>query len=614
MQPLSRGDLLRSLAVLTLATATEAQSAKPESLTLPDTPIAKQLTAFLSALNSGKPQTIRAFVAEHMESPPNAPGFVEENTNRYMDMYRQTQGFTIRKIIETTAVSIKAAVQAKSTGAWMNLTLFISAQAPEYTVAIPPYKIVGMGLGNTDAPLEFLPKEKLSNHQIQERIRTLMNTLVAADAFSGTVLVAQHGKPIFAKAYGLASRAWGIPNRMDTRFHLASITKMFTAVAIAQLVEQKKLAYTNMVGEILPDYPNKEVAGKVRLHHLLSHRSGLIGARALVEKSTPSPHIRTIAELLPKFVNEPLSFPPGQQYDYSNAGFELLGAVIEKASGQNYYDYVRSHIFKPAGMTHTDFLELDSDPPNMATGYKDGPNRTRQSNIFDLGVIGTPAGGAYSTGEDMVRFQLALTNHVLLQAASLATLWTGVSDMQDREYGYGAELAHYNGTRIVGHGGGWQGITNRFEMYPDLGYTVVILSNIDSDPNLIALKLREWLTQGAMVVTPTAPVPPRIELEATVSSPSVAIGSVVTIEIKVRNRGGDVRAGIVDMEIKDAQDKKVNQQFTMDQRLSTGSVRTYTYTWQPTVAGIYTVEAGLFAHGWRTKHAFEKRLATIEVR
>lgn len=606
MQSLSRGDLLRSMALLTLATAAEAQST-------PDTPIAKQLAAFLNALNSGKREIIRAFVAEHMESPPNAPGFVEETTNRYLDLYRQTNGFTIRKVIESTAVSIKVAVQAKSTGAWMNLSLFIQAQAPEYTVAVSPYHIVGMGLGNIAAPLKFLPGEKLSNHQIQERIRALMNTLVAADAFSGTVLIAHNGKPIFAKAYGLASRAWGIPNRMDTRFHLASITKMFTAVAVAQLVEQKKLAYTSTIGEILPDYPNKEVASKVTIHHLLSHRSGLIGARALIEKSSPSPRIRTIAELLPKFVNEPLSFPPGQQYDYSNAGFELLGAVIEKVSGQTYYDYVRTHIFQPAGMTHTDFLELDSDPPNLATGYKDGPDRTRQSNIFDLGVIGTPAGGAYSTGADMVRFHLALTNPILLKAPSLTKLWTGVSDMQEREYGYGAELASYNGARIVGHGGGWQGITNRFEMYPDLGYSVVILSNIDSDPNLIAFKLREWLTQGTTSVPPTAPTPPRMEMEALVSSATVAVGSAVTIEVRVRNRGGDVRAGIVDMEIKDAQDKKVNQQFTMDQRIDSGSTRTYTYTWQPTVLGTYTVEAGVFGPGWQPKHSFQKGLATLEV-
>src|SRR5262249_18222272 len=149
--------------------------------------------------------------------------------------------------------------------------------------------------------------------------------------------------------------------------------------------------------------------------------------------------------------------------DYSNYGYMVLGALIEKASGQDYYDYIREHIFKPAGMIHSDFYELDADPPNLATGYMDGPNRTRRSNIFYLGVRGGPAGGAYSTVEDLLKFDIALRSHRLLSARSLNIAWTGSE--KHPQYGHGFQINRYNGTRIVGHGGGWFGITNQMDMY-----------------------------------------------------------------------------------------------------------------------------------------------------
>jgi CubicO group peptidase (beta-lactamase class C family) len=428
--------------------------------------------------------------------------------------------------------------------------------------------------------------------------------------------VAKDGKPVYAKAFGLANRTWNIPNRVDTRFNLASITKMFTAVAVAQLVEQGKLAYSDTVGKVLPDYPNKDVAAKVTVRHLLSHTSGLIGARALVERvPNPPATLRTVDEMAALFANEPLAFPPGQQFEYSNAGYILLGKIIEKASGQSYYDYVRAHVFKPAGMANTDFCELDGSPKNIATGYKDGPNGTRLDNIFDLGVIGSPAGMAYSTGEDMAKFQAALVGGKLLRRPSVETLWTVVTEQPDRptEYGYGAEITHYNGVRIVGHGGGWKGITNGFDMYPERGYTVVVLSNYDCDPAAISYKLREWLTQGTATGTPTAPTPPALAVAASVSSAAVSKGSPVTITVTVKNGGGVAHASVIDMEVKDARGAKANQQFTLGQKIAPGQTRTYTYTWTPTEAGAYTVDVGAFGPGWKPKHTFASSLATIAV-
>lgn len=588
-----------------------AQSA----VVLPDSPAGRQLAALLVALNSGKRTTLKAFFANNLDGPKNDPSFLDNVTDQYLRFYQQSHGFTVRKVETSSSAAIKTLTQANSTGAWMEISVFVTAQPPDYVKAVPPYHIVGIGFGDKETPIEFLSQEKLSESQIRARTDAMMTALVRDDGFSGTIYVAKNGRPIYARAFGLANRAWNIPNRIDTKFNLASITKMFTAVAVAQLVEQGKLSYTDAVGKILPDYPNKAVAQQVTLHHLLSHTSGLIGARALAEKSPDSPTVRTIKEMVKPFVNEPLSFPPGQQFDYSNAGFVLLGAIIEKASGQSYYDYVREHIFKPAGMTHTDFYELDADPQNLATGFEDGPNGTRFDNIFDVGVKGSPAGGAYSTGEDMTKFHMALIHHKLLSQSSLERLWTGVTEEPQRnsEYGYGAQIARYNGARIIWHGGGWKGITNEFEFYPELGCTVVILSNYDDDPNAIANKLREWLTQGTSNEKETPPIPPDLTLTATVSSSTVAAGSPVTITVTVKNSGGTAHAGMIDMEVKKPDGTKANQQYTMGQKIEAGQTRTYTYSWTPTAAGKYTIDLGAFGPGWNPKYRFDAAVAAVTV-
>jgi CubicO group peptidase (beta-lactamase class C family) len=316
------------------------------------------------------------------------------------------------------------------------------------------------------------------------------------------------------------------------------------------------------------------------------------------------------------FANEPLSFPPGQQFDYSNAGFILLGAIIEKASGQSYYDYVRDHIFRPADMTDTDFFELDTDPPNLAAGFKDGPSGTRLNNLFDLEVKGSPAGMAYSTGQDMTKFHMALIHRKLVSEQSLQALWTGVTEEPERhaEYGYGTQIEHYNGTRIIWHGGGWKGVTDQYEMYPELGYTVVILSNYDSDPGAVAKKLREWLTQGTSEVKSVPPTPPALTLTAQVSAATLSKGTPITIKLTVKNSGGTAHASLIDMEVKDAVGAKANQQFTMGQKIDSGQSRTYTYSWTPTVSGHYTLDLGAFGPGWTPKYRFESAVATITVK
>jgi CubicO group peptidase (beta-lactamase class C family) len=349
----------------------------------------------------------------------------------------------------------------------------------------------------------------LSTAELSREIESYIDGLVAADNFSGTILLAKDGVPFFKKAYGMASKGYNVPNRLDTKFNLGSMNKMFTSIAIAQLVEQGKLSYTDTLAKLLPDYPNKEVAAKITVHHLLTHTSGLGNYFNNKFMETSKDRFRAIADYLPLFVGEPLQFEPGARWQYSNAGFMVLGAIVEKVSGQNYFDYVREHIYKPAGMTNTDAYEMDSDTPNMAIGYtRMGPNgpvpdAPRRSNIFLHSFKGGPAGGGFSTVEDLHRFAVALRGYKLLSQKYTDIITTGkVSLPRDEtaKYAYGFQDEKINGHRRFGHNGGFPGINSELRIYPDLGYTVAVMANYDPPTaSRVADRVEQLLTGGTIL-------------------------------------------------------------------------------------------------------------------
>lgn len=582
----------------------------PATTALPDTPAGRQFAAWLAAFNTGSRETMRRFIEEHFDRPPNGSLPAGQLADHDVITFRETGGLLVRKVVSSTPASIMVFVEGRQTGYWMQVQFYVEARPPDYA-PVPPYKVTGIGITNTEAPPEMLPRRRLSEREISLKVDGLIKRLVAAERFSGAALVAKDGRPFYQRSFGMASRAWRAPNRIDTRFNLASMTKMFTAVAVAQLVEKGKLSFDEAVGKVLPDYPNKEVAERVTVGQLLTHTSGLASADRTADTllTTLRKGARTVGEHVSAFVAAPLEFEPGSRFGYSNYGYILLGAIIEKASGQDYYSYVREHVFKPAGMTDSDFYELDSDPPNLAIGLMDAPDGARRSNWLFTGVKGMPAGGAYSTVGDLLKFDAALRNHRLLSAEMTARLWAGSA--RNARYGYGFEVRRYNKTRIVGHGGGWFGITNRMDIYPDLGYVVVILSNYDSEPLAIANKLREWLTQSPSNEVPT---PPIFALTVRASPEEAAAGRPVTISVTVKNTGGEAEEKIVDMEIKDDSGAKVEQQVSPGQSLTAGETKTYTYSWTPTKPGTYRVGVGLFGDNWTTKHSFVEGAATIIVK
>lgn len=316
------------------------------------------------------------------------------------------------------------------------------------------------------------------------------------------MLVARGGQPMFSKAYGMADKRTGAPNNLNTKFNLGSLNKMFTAVAIAQLAERGKLSFDDTVARLLPDYPNKALAEKITIHQLLTHTSGMGNYQnekflANLDKS------RTIADLLPFFASDPVEFEPGSKWQYSNSGYALLGLIIEKVSRQNYFDYVREHIFKPAGMVNTDSYEKGKDVTNLAVGYmrmnaegRPDPAATRRENTATRPARGSSAGGGYSTAEDLLKFSVALRGNKLLTQKYTELLLTGKVEAGGPigKYAYGFGDKMFAGKHIVGHNGGSAGIGANFDMFPELGYTAIVLTNYDP-PGMfpVIMKIRALL-------------------------------------------------------------------------------------------------------------------------
>ncbi|MDR2273169.1 MAG: serine hydrolase [Sphingobacterium sp.] len=309
-------------------------------------------------------------------------------------------------------------------------------------------------------------------------IKTQLKNLKKENNLSGVVLIAKDGKPIYREAFGFSNLPDRVKNKPDTKFNLASINKMFTAMGIMQLVESSKISIQDKVGQYLTDYPNKTVADSVTIHQLLTHTSGMRSFWEDYDKLAKV-NFKTVSDYLPLFVDKKLAFAPGSDFYYSNSGYMVLGLIIEKVSGQNYFDFVKEHIYKPAKMINTDAYELDHVIPNLATGYTMSLEEPGQwkSNISSNLYKGTPAGGGYSTADDLLNFANALQRNILLSKESITLSTSGKVKYREGMYGYGFEENKINGHRVFGHTGGHDGIACELMIYPDLGYTVVILTN-----------------------------------------------------------------------------------------------------------------------------------------
>jgi CubicO group peptidase (beta-lactamase class C family) len=294
---------------------------------------------------------------------------------------------------------------------------------------------------------------------------------------SGYVLVAQDDKPIVSQAFGFADRATRRRPTADTSFRIGSITKQFTAAAILRLEQDGKLSVTDTVGKHLPSY--KGPAKDVTIHQLLTHTAGIPNYTADLGLLMRKHETFTVEQLLATFADKPLEFTPGSAFKYSNSGYAVLGAIIERASGKPYAQYVREALFEPAKLTRTVVGDAIGDP-DRAEGYTISNKEVIPADPIDMSVP-YAAGAIRSTANDLVRWHRALQGDTILNAASRAKLYKAERD----NYAYGWVAQKVEGRDTVWHNGGIDGFHAMLWRIPDADLVAVVLSNtleVSTDP------------------------------------------------------------------------------------------------------------------------------------
>ena len=459
---------------------------------IPETFAGQKMSSFVKVFNSGDDAQWRAWVLEDPKATDSAE-VLERRLEFFNMLYGDMGGIEFNRVEDQSEYSIKClfkAVSPKGPFEWMSISL-------DYDTAAP-HPFLGMGARPGEDPEDKIPEGELTHESIAAYLDSYIDEMVGKDKFSGTVLIAKDDQPFYTKAAGVACKRYDVPVKLDTKFNLGSMNKMFTSVAIAQLVQGGKLSYDDPVGKYLPDYPNAEVAEKVTIHHLLTHTSGM-GSYWEEMFDTAWWEIKTVQQMADLTATKPLQFEPGERFHYSNCGPIVLGLIIEKITGQSYFDYVRENIYKPAGMINTDCYEVDYPTPNLAIGYTkmnydESYSEDFHNNLFMHAVKGGPAGGGYSTVEDMLNFDIALRGYKLLNEEYTNIIITGKTERgPDRAYGYLFQDRVVDNERIVGHGGGAPGINGMLDMYWNSGYTVAAFSNYDEGASMVTLKIRKLL-------------------------------------------------------------------------------------------------------------------------
>jgi D-alanyl-D-alanine carboxypeptidase len=303
---------------------------------------------------------------------------------------------------------------------------------------------------------------------------------IKASGIQGSVLLANSGKVILAKGYGLANIELDVPNKPETKFRLGSITKQFTAAAILQLQEKGKLRVEDPISKHIQGTP--AAWSGITIHHLLTHTSGIpsytdeAGYQAHMRERVGAP-----LAFINRFRDRPLEFSPGEKFHYDNSGYFLLGVIIEQVSGLKYEDYLRKNIFEPLQMTDTGYDWPATILRNRASGYSKGEGGgVVNADFLDMGQP-YAAGSLYSTVLDLYKWDRALYTTKVLSAQSIEAAFTpGKFDWAEGiKYGYGWGIMQVHGHKVVGHGGGINGFSTVIYRAIEEDVTAIVSSNYD---------------------------------------------------------------------------------------------------------------------------------------
>lgn len=453
-----------TLAILLLCTAAAFGQADREAQ------YKQSIDAYVEAFNSGDDAKMSAYLTAHMADASLQQRPMAERLERYRSMHADLKSLKLVEIADVELSLEKQSVTAEmraGNGETVAVSFLFDPQ--------PPNKLMGLRIELGAPRAGGAPSAATSGpaptneDAFQRQLTGYLDDASKRDEFSGVVLVVRKGKTIFEHAYGYADKPARTPSRIDTKFNLGSINKVFTRLSIEGLASEGKLSLDDTIAKFLPDYPNKEAAQKVTVRQLLDMTSGIgdfFGDRYL---AAPKDKLRTLADYLPLFADKPLLFPPGTSNHYSNGGYVVLGLILEKVAGQSYYDYVKQHIFVPAGMTDTDYYFTEQNVANRAEGYtkQAGDGKEWVNNRATRPARGSSAGGGYSTAPDLVKFAAAL------ESGKFGPPSPG-----------------------LGIAGGAPGVNAALEADARAGFVVVVLSNYDPpSAERVARQILEW-TRG----------------------------------------------------------------------------------------------------------------------
>jgi CubicO group peptidase (beta-lactamase class C family) len=471
-----------------LAQQPAEQSYHDESV-MPPGPAGERIAGLIETFNAGDPTTVERFLAEEATEAFRTKVPLERHLEAFLSTRRQWGEVAfhgIRTYTPPRADETIVIVKDANYGAWRAFVLRFDASQG--------HRIAGLGISDARTPTN-VSEPSLTQADIVREVAALLERTCARDVFSGTVLIADGADVLFTHACGEASKRFHTPNNLETRFNLGSMNKMFTSVAVMQLVEQGIVALDDPISTYVDEsWLPKDVTDRITVHHLLSHTSGLGSYFNDTYWNSSRALYRQLDDYKPLIRDERPAFEPGTDWSYSNTGMFLLGVVIEHATGEDYFDYIREHIYRPAGMERSDSYEMDDPVENLAIGYDPAPDSPwkYENNLFKHVIKGGPAGGGFSTVGDLHRFALALLSGALVSEESRALLWT---DHFGEGYGYGFGIEEGTNGKVVGHGGGFPGINSNLDIMLDRGYVVAVMSNYGQAASPIARRIASLIAR-----------------------------------------------------------------------------------------------------------------------
>lgn len=411
----------------------------------------KWLDLWLEAFNSRRASAYAEFVRAYL---PALVQYVDDD----LALREASGGFVLLRSEETGPHEITAWVRDRN---WDRFSKVVLTTRDGH--------IDDLSFSGAPTPADFKIR-RLGEQDALDELRRKLHAEAAGGRFSGAVLVAKNGTVLFREAYGARTATSALATKPDTRFCLGSMGKMFTAVAVLQLIQKGELHLTDTIKALLPKYPDTPLARQVTVEHLLTH-SGGTGDFFGPEYDAHQAELRTPSDFIRRFGSREPAFAPGSRWGYSNFGFIVLGAIVEQVSGTTWDDYQKTHVFRVAGMTSTSPLASDGETAEPCTGAAGTGLKALPY------YVGLPAGGGYSTLDDLHRFGTALREMRLLDAAHLDLLTRGRITAGNAQWSLGLRVAMRNGASWYGHGGSAPGVNADYAIFPRSGYETIVLSN-----------------------------------------------------------------------------------------------------------------------------------------